>query len=109
MEMGQPPAQAAPAPEGQPPAEGGGSPSEAIIGVATTIDEGLGMLNEVISQLPIDEAQKSALADVQSQFQAIMQQIVSGGGQPQAPQTAPGQSPMEGGPSGVPMDPSVRA
>lgn len=99
--------QMAPPPEGQAaPAEGGGSDAEALLNVVSTVDEGLGILNEVIAQMPVGDGEKQALAELQSQFQSLMTAIVQGGGQ-----QAPGQSqaPMEQGAGGQPMNPSIRS
>lgn len=90
-----------------PPAEGGGSSADALLKVVSTVDEGLGILNEVISQMPVGDGEKQALAELQSQFQTLMTAIVQGGGQGQAPGQS--QAPMEQGAGGQPANQSVRS
>lgn len=79
--------------------------------VISTVDEGLGVLNQVLGEAGIPDEAKAALAQVQEQFRGVITAIMGKGQQAPQEQGAPASSPapMEGGPSGVPMSPSVRA
>lgn len=74
-----PPQGQPPAAEGQPPAEGGGgSPEEAIVGIASTVNEGLQMLAEVFQKLGKPGAEE--IAQLGQSFQEILSQAMGGGG-----------------------------
>lgn len=91
----------APAPQGGAPeqgGEGGGDPTEAITGIATTVNDGLEMLSQVFEKLGnIPPEAKKKFAAVAQGFQQVMGEIMGGGGAPQGAAPEGAVAPQEAG------------
>jgi hypothetical protein len=74
----------------QAPQEGGGeggSPEEAVAGIASTVDEGIQMLGQIFTKIGAPPPALKKLAAISQAFQQTVGELM-GGGQPQQP--APG-------------------
>lgn len=75
-------AQAAPSPQGS----GGGSPADSLKSLVGNISNGLSVLGEVAAEAGMGEG----FNELNQQFQALVEQMMSGGGQAQPQAQGPG-------------------